>query len=240
VQKTEGSDVSDAPERIWIGGTHYSNVPKWWSTTADDVLPEYVSADLYDKLRLRLYKAQRTSYRRRAAIKQLTHAIDRRNRILNNLWDRVHEAEYERDDLATIIGGDKETGRAMWKAYHTVEAYKADNARLRAAIDQIEWSGHQRGQGSGPMSSGGDGPMVRSCPYCEGIDPSDRSSGDFIKSVHGHRPDCEIAAARGGTRRQQGGSVPPPTPTTLTAAGDLSGEYAARAVEELAILAEDD
>lgn len=50
-----------------------------------------------------------------------------------------------------------------------------------------------------------------------------------------------LETARRGTRRQQGGPVPPPpVDRTLTAAGDLSGEHIALAIEELAILAEEE
>ena len=59
-------------------------------------------------------------------------------------------------------------------------------------LKDIEWSGSRQGQGSGPMSSGGNGPMVRCCPKCRGVDPSDPNKGHFIDSVIGHRDGCEI------------------------------------------------
>ena len=63
-------------------------------------------------------------------------------------------------------------------------------------LHELEWSGSERGQGSGYMSSGGDGPLIRACPICRGIDPSDRlAHSHFMGSAHGHRPDCKLSKA---------------------------------------------
>jgi len=59
-------------------------------------------------------------------------------------------------------------------------------------LEDLEWSSYQRGQGSGYMSSNDDGPMIKSCPICKGIDPNDKHRGDFVESVHGHRDDCQL------------------------------------------------
>lgn len=65
---------------------------------------------------------------------------------------------------------------------------------LEAIVAKLEWSGRSRGPGSGYMTSGGDGPLVPSCPLCRGIEPTHPQRGCFIESVHGHRDDCFFAA----------------------------------------------
>lgn len=57
-----------------------------------------------------------------------------------------------------------------------------------------EWSGYTRGQGSGPMGSGGDGHKYPACPECGGLE---KPNGEFIASAVGHRSGCTIATALG-------------------------------------------
>lgn len=74
----------------------------------------------------------------------------------------------------------------------------SDESRIKLAaraLRKVEWAGEQRGPGSGPMFSGGDGQRVRCCPACRGIDPSDPFKGEFVADAHGHRPGCVVAAA---------------------------------------------
>jgi hypothetical protein len=58
----------------------------------------------------------------------------------------------------------------------------------------LEWVGSQRGQGTGPMGSGGDGRLVSACPLCRGINPKDPGRIEFIASAHGHQPSCKLHA----------------------------------------------
>jgi hypothetical protein len=71
-------------------------------------------------------------------------------------------------------------------------------ARVRqeqhAELERLEWSGYTRGQGSGPMGSGGDGQKYPACPECGGLQ---RPNGEFIRSAVGHRSGCTIAHALG-------------------------------------------
>ena len=55
---------------------------------------------------------------------------------------------------------------------------------------KLEWSGRSRGPGSGPMCSGGDGALSRSCGVCHGIDPSDPYVGSWIDEAVGHKREC--------------------------------------------------
>jgi hypothetical protein len=64
--------------------------------------------------------------------------------------------------------------------------------RLREMLTALEWSGTQRGQGSGYMSSGGDGPLFAACPVCRGLK---EPNSHFIQEAVGHRIDCALAAA---------------------------------------------
>lgn len=74
---------------------------------------------------------------------------------------------------------------------------------LRNLLAKFEWSGHARGQGSGPMGSGGDGYSYPACPLCRGIHPSGKS--EFVESALGHRKDCELfIAINGGPNVRQG------------------------------------
>lgn len=59
-------------------------------------------------------------------------------------------------------------------------------------LKNLEWSSRRQGQGSGPMSSGG--PLVRCCPSCGGICPTDPNRNHFVESSHGHRATCELAS----------------------------------------------
>ena len=67
-----------------------------------------------------------------------------------------------------------------------------DNRTVKL-LKRLEWSGSTQGQGTGFMSSGGDGPMVACCPECGGIKPDDLYSGHFMVEYHGHRSDCDLA-----------------------------------------------
>ncbi len=58
-------------------------------------------------------------------------------------------------------------------------------------LRKLEWSSYCRGPGSGYMCSGGDGPLVRACPICGNVDPSDPlARNNFIAEAHGHKKDC--------------------------------------------------
>lgn len=72
-------------------------------------------------------------------------------------------------------------------------------------LKKLEWSSFQLGQGSGYMSSGGDGPLVRACPVCNQIDPKDPGKRDFMEEAHGHKRSCKLKQlidAFGGGRRK--------------------------------------
>jgi hypothetical protein len=60
-------------------------------------------------------------------------------------------------------------------------------------MDKLEWSSIRRGMGYGPMGSGGDGPPVRACPLCGGIDPSAPNKDEFREDAHGHQSGCRLA-----------------------------------------------
>lgn len=64
--------------------------------------------------------------------------------------------------------------------------------------DEVEWSGYARGQGSGPMGSGGDGARYPACPVCGGLK---RGNNEFINSAVGHKPGCRLAASLGKPTR---------------------------------------
>ena len=78
-----------------------------------------------------------------------------------------------------------------------LRAVKAERERDEAleALRFVEWGGCQQGPGSGLMFSGGDGAMVRACPACKGIDPSDPGASSFTERAQGHRHECCIAEA---------------------------------------------
>lgn len=72
---------------------------------------------------------------------------------------------------------------------------KVDALKLSACIvmlKKLEWSGYQQGQGSGYMSSGGDGRHYPACPVCDQIKPGVGAHGDFMKSAIGHRKSCKL------------------------------------------------
>jgi hypothetical protein len=56
----------------------------------------------------------------------------------------------------------------------------------------LEWSSFKQGQGSGYMSSGGDGPLLPACPLCGQLKPGPGAKGHFIAEAIGHKPDCEF------------------------------------------------
>ena len=62
---------------------------------------------------------------------------------------------------------------------------------LFGSIEKLEWSGTQRGPGSGPMFSGNDGERYAACPICGGLEKHNNS---FIASAVGHQPGCRLAA----------------------------------------------
>jgi hypothetical protein len=70
-----------------------------------------------------------------------------------------------------------------------LESTKATLERWRT---RLEWSSFRQGQGSGYMSSGGDGPLLSACPFCGHLKPGAGAKGHFIAEVIGHKPDCEF------------------------------------------------
>lgn len=75
------------------------------------------------------------------------------------------------------------------------EILRESHQTLIKVLESVEWSASTRGQGSGMMGSGGDGPLVRACPVCGGIDTSDPRKREFNNSTHGHRDDCSLKTA---------------------------------------------
>lgn len=69
---------------------------------------------------------------------------------------------------------------------------------LFGTIDDLEWSSVRRGQGSGPMGSGGDGYAYPACPACRGLK---EPNGEFVGSAVGHQPGCKLAALLGRSTR---------------------------------------
>jgi len=59
-------------------------------------------------------------------------------------------------------------------------------------LKQLEWSSSQQGLGFGPMGSGNNGRLVRACPCCGGIDPSDSGKVEFNTESHGHKARCPM------------------------------------------------
>lgn len=57
---------------------------------------------------------------------------------------------------------------------------------------KLEFCSYQQGQGSGFMSSGGDGAHYPACPICGGIDPEAGAEGDFNKTAIGHKKSCRL------------------------------------------------
>ena len=132
--------MSDAPELIEVAQSGYV------VQSGDAVRIDgdgggpvaYVRYDLYDDLRKRLHTTRRTSHRRKAAIKQLTHAIDRRNRVLRNLWDRLHKAEADNVRLRAAIR----------EAHGRLDRFSLTADILEAALeDQADRGGTRRQQG---------------------------------------------------------------------------------------------
>jgi hypothetical protein len=70
--------------------------------------------------------------------------------------------------------------------------------QLFGPMDQLEWSGYQRGPGSGPMFSGNDGEKYPACPICNGLQ---KPNGSFIPEAVGHRPGCKLALLLGKPTR---------------------------------------
>jgi hypothetical protein len=86
-------------------------------------------------------------------------------------------------------------------SYSIIEkSYMCRLAAVVYLVDKLEWSGVMRGQGSGFMSSGGDGPLVSACPMCGGINPQDQYKNDFNEESWGHRKRCALDAALNGGR----------------------------------------
>lgn len=69
---------------------------------------------------------------------------------------------------------------------------------IHGPLDNVEWSGYVRGQGSGPMGSGGDGYKYAACPVCRGLQ---KPNGEFVAEAVGHQPGCKLAAALGKPTR---------------------------------------
>ena len=59
-------------------------------------------------------------------------------------------------------------------------------------IRKLEWASYAQGQGSGFMSSGGDGQLYPACPVCGGIKPGSGAEGDFMRSAIGHYRGCQM------------------------------------------------
>lgn len=83
--------------------------------------------------------------------------------------------------------------RLVLDRLNELEATKATLERWRT---RLEWSSFRQGQGSGYMSSGGDGPLLPACPLCGHLKPDARAKGHFIAEVIGHKPDCEFLQKR--------------------------------------------
>ncbi|MCH5372687.1 MAG: hypothetical protein JJ992_01835 [Planctomycetes bacterium] len=56
-------------------------------------------------------------------------------RRLNRAIARIETLEYERDELAKVVGGDVELGLEMRQARDVVRAYRADNRELTRMLE---------------------------------------------------------------------------------------------------------
>lgn len=106
------------------------------------------------------------------------------NYAVGATYDRLIEINVERFEKALNCKVER-TSRAHWTPELKARLFDL----LHEDPDEVEWSGEVRGQGSGPHSSGGDGPLFAACPVCGGLK---EPNGHFIAEAVGHRPDCEL------------------------------------------------
>jgi hypothetical protein len=94
--------------------------------------------------------------------------------------------------IRKLAESDHENSELFHHVVDRLNELEVTKATLERWRTHLEWSGFRQGQGSGYMSSGGDGPLLPACPLCGHLKPSARAKGHFIAEVIGHKPDCEF------------------------------------------------
>jgi hypothetical protein len=95
--------------------------------------------------------------------------------------------------LAESDPANSEMFRNVMDRLSELEATEATLERWRT---RLEWSSFRQGQGSGYMSSGGDGPLLPACPLCGHLKPGAGANGHFRAEFIGHKSDCEFLQER--------------------------------------------
>jgi hypothetical protein len=94
--------------------------------------------------------------------------------------------------IRKLAESDHENSELFHHVVDRLNELEVTKATLERWRTHLEWSSFRQGQGSGYMSSGGDGPLLPACPLCGHLKPSARAKGHFIAEVIGHKPDCEF------------------------------------------------
>jgi hypothetical protein len=97
----------------------------------------------------------------------------------------------EADNLRYLAKCGHEGGTLLLDAADRLDRMEVSSAAMVQLLKRLEWSSFTQGQGSGYMSSGGDGPWIPTCPICRNVHP-EKGKGDFIAEALGHKPDCEL------------------------------------------------
>jgi len=97
----------------------------------------------------------------------------------------------EADNLRYLAKSGHEGGTLLLGAADRLDRVEVSNTAMVQLLKRLEWSSFQQGQGSGYMSSGGDGPWIPACPICRNVHP-EKGKSEFIAEALGHKPDCEL------------------------------------------------
>lgn len=97
----------------------------------------------------------------------------------------------EANNLRSLAKSGHEGGKLLLDAADRLDRMDVSRAAMVQLLKRLEWSSFRQGQGSGYMSSGGDGPWIPACPMCRNVH-SEKGEGHFIAEARGHKPDCEL------------------------------------------------
>ena len=98
--------------------------------------------------------------------------------------------------IRKLAESDPENSELFRQVVNRLNELEATKATLERWRTRLEWSSFRQGQGSGYMSSGGDGPLIPACPFCGQLKPGPRAESNFIAEAIGHKPDCELRQKR--------------------------------------------
>lgn len=100
------------------------------------------------------------------------------------------------DMVRKLAESDPMNSKLFRQVLDRLDELEVTKATLERWRTRLEWSSFRQGQGSGYMSSGGDGPLLPACPLCGHLKPGAGANGHFRAEFIDHKPDCEFLQKR--------------------------------------------